>query len=136
MGLSRIKIIILSIGLISIISQKSNHEKNFIDLRDTSHTPSEKFKVEELIEDNTISKIKLSIFYEIKDNAIIYTSAKTDKYGLTGGTELEIHSIALNTSDRSNHFNYRLSASKKWKILGIRIYSESIDYDGEFTIKG
>ena len=130
-----IKTIILTIGLISITTQNSNNEKNFIDLLDKSNTHTEKFKVEELIENNTISKIKLSIFYENKNNKIIFTSAKTEKFGLTGGTELEIHSIAFNKSETNNQYHYRLSASKIWKILGISIYSESIDYDGEFKIK-
>jgi hypothetical protein len=130
-----IKTIIITIGFISITTHNSNNEKNFIDILDKSNRYTEKFKVEELIDNNIISKIKLSIFYVNENNEIIFTNAKSENFGLIGGTDLEIHSISFNKSEIINQYEYRLSASKIWKILGIRIYTESINYDGEFKIK-
>ncbi|WP_291076542.1 hypothetical protein [Empedobacter sp. UBA6322] len=130
-----LKTVILTIGLISIISQNSSNEYNFIDLSNKSNTYTEKFKIDELIENKIISKINLSIFYIKKDNEIKFTDVKTEKLGIIGGTELEIHSIAINKTEISKQYNYRLYASKIWKILGFRIYTESKEYDGEFIIK-
>ncbi|TGN24481.1 hypothetical protein [Empedobacter tilapiae] len=130
-----VKTIVLTIGFISIISKNTNNENDSIELLNETSINSEKYKIEETIESNIISKIKLSLFYSNNKNEVEFTSAKTEKFGLTSGTELKIHSIAINKAEINKKYNYNILGSKEWKLLGIGIYTENKEYEGEFKVK-
>ena len=89
------------------------------------------------LEKTLISKYNLGIQY-VQDNQLknnIPVTANTSVTGLQGGTTWEPTSIIVNRTDDNKKFEYEVSGTVKWKLLGFTLYSQYKNWKGFALLK-
>ncbi|CAM3614005.1 hypothetical protein [Flavobacterium chungbukense] len=93
------------------VSQKINRNTHFSEIT---------------LEDDLATKMELSVLYD-DENAI---SAVVTRSGFVSGTEWQTHNIFVNKLEKKDSYQYSVTGNRKWKILGIELYSEFKQYRG------
>ncbi|WJS96511.1 hypothetical protein NYQ10_08615 [Flavobacterium johnsoniae] len=78
------------------------------------------------LEDDLATKIELNVVHD-DENAI---SAIVTRSGFLSGTEWKTQNIFLDKLEKKNIYQYSVTGTRKWKILGIEIYSEFKQFRG------
>jgi hypothetical protein len=144
-GLGVLAGIVLVIGLLSFISKddsKNLAEKN-IDFynKELSNNSSKRtftgnsFCQVVNLEKNLTSNISLDIFFGEKNNDLVIISANCMKSGLISGTKWNVHSIHVDKPKNKNYCNYFVSGSVDWRIMGLKLYTESKIFEGKVILK-
>ena len=62
-------------------------------------------------------------------------SAQTNRSGFVIGTNWNVENVSIEKSKTDNKCFYNVSGTLEWKILGLKIYSESKYFKGEVELK-
>ncbi len=135
--------LVFVIGLLSFISkpdEKKITEKNIEILNQTN--PKKSFNGNSYLrfatlEDNLTSKIELKILCGEKesDNELIILNVDCNRSGFTSGTNWNTLSIDVDKEKGENFCKYNISGVLEWKILGITIFSQIKDFEGNALLK-
>ncbi|MGM8360434.1 hypothetical protein ACSV4D_00800 [Flavobacterium sp. ARAG 55.4] len=118
---------------------KTKKTKTF-DLQNVSQkTEPENFKGNTFFNDIKLEHTLLTDFhmlirYGADNNEIKLLTAFVNRTGIEMGTEWKPSSVFLNKINY-NLYEYHVSGSIDWKMLGIRIYSQSKEFDGKIELK-
>lgn len=94
-------------------------------------TVRDSFLSEINLEDDISTNINLTV--NCVNNNV--TSALTTRTGLISGTEWKTDYIIINKTGKKNTFQYQVLGTRKWKILGIEVASESKEFKGTKEFK-
>lgn len=144
-GLGGLAGLVLVIGLLSFISKddsKNLAEKNIDFYNNESSNNSSKrkftgnsFSQDVSLEKNLTSNISLDIFFGEENNDLVIISANCMKSGLISGTKWNVHSIHVDKPKNKNYCNYFVSGSVDWRIMGLKLYTESKIFEGKVILK-
>lgn len=137
--------LVLVIGLLSFISKddsKNLAEKN-IDFynNELSNNSSKRtftgnsFRQDVNLEKNLTSNISLDIYVGEEKNDLVIISANCMKSGFVSGTKWNVHTIHVDKPKNKNYCNYFVSGSVDWRIMGLKLYSESKIFEGKVILK-
>jgi len=83
------------------------------------------------LEDDLTTKIELGL---TGDNESVHR-AFVSRSGFVSGTDWKTDYITINKTEKKNIYRYHVIATRKWKILGIEIYTEGKNYEGIKEVK-
>jgi hypothetical protein len=139
--------VVLVFGLLSFISNSNkddnDHQSNSNQIRtwefnsrDSVDINSTRF-MQIALEKTLVSKYELGIKYgKQKEGQInIPLSANSWTTGFMSGTNWKATSIIVNKTNENNRFEYHVTSTVEWKLLGITIYSQPKVYRGYALIK-
>lgn len=144
-GLGGLAGLVLVIGLLSFLpidDSKNLAEKN-IDFynNETLNKSSKKnfvgnsYHQHISLEKNLSSNISIDIYFGEEKNDLVIISANCMKSGFVSGTKWNVHSIDIDKPKNKNYCNYYVSGSVDWKIMGLKLYTESKDFEGKAILK-
>ncbi len=144
-GLGGLAGFVLVIGLLSFISKddsKNLAEKNinFYNQESSNNSAKRKFSGNSFhqdvsLEKNLTSEISLDIYFGEEKNDLVIISANCMKDGLISGTKWNVHTIHVDKPKNKNYCNYFVSGSVDWRIMGLKLYSESKIFEGKVNLK-
>jgi hypothetical protein len=135
--------LILVLGLLSFIGSKPNNENNTFQTFDLQNGNKinanhkfngNTFSTDKLLEENVTTKIGLSILFKENNLEKELVAATIHRDGFISGTEWKANHINMTRLDRMN-YEYQLSGTLDWKILGIKIYTEIKEFNGKIELK-
>ncbi|SCY98293.1 hypothetical protein SAMN02927916_4513 [Flavobacterium anhuiense] len=123
--------ILFSFFALSFITRPSNEEKDKkfeFENREIEKQSSNRntYLSKITLEDDLCTKFQLNIICD-GENA---RSALIQRTGFIGGTEWSTLYININKTEREKTFEYQIGGTRKWKILGVEIYSEYKEFSG------
>jgi hypothetical protein len=141
-NLGGIAALVLVLGLLSfkMNSKNENDKIKTFDLQNISQKiEPENFKGnthfnEKKLEGNLLTDFHMLIKYGEDNNEIKLLTAYVDRIGIEMGTEWKPSTVFLNKV-HNNLYEYHISGSIDWKILGIRFYTQSKEFDGKIELK-
>lgn len=141
-NLGGIATLVLVLGLLSfkVNSKDENNRIKTFDLQNVSpKMESEKFEGnehlnEKKLEQNLLTDFHMSIKYRENNNEIKLLTAYVNRTGIEMGTEWKPSTVFLNKV-HNNLYEYHVSGSIDWRILGIRLYTQSKEFDGKIELK-
>lgn len=83
---------------------------------------------------NLTSSLGLSVKYGVKNNTTEMRQANCSREGFISGTDWHVNDVIVNKISR-NVCEYHISGIMKWKILGIPVYREPRQYDGQIKLE-
>lgn len=123
--------ILFSFFALSFVTRPSNEQKDKkfeFDNRETDTQSLNRNTFFSLItlEDDLCTKIELNAICDGEN----VRSALIQRTGFISGTEWSTHYMNINKTEKKNTFQYQIGGTRKWKILGIEIYSEFKEFRG------
>ena len=88
-----------------------------------------------ILEDNLSSKIRLLILVGEKNDEQIIIKANCSRVGFISGTNWVVKNVDVKKQLDKNYCNYDVSGIMEWKILGITLYDELKNFNGETILK-
>ncbi len=132
--------LILVLGLLSfkVKSKDENDKIKTFDLQNISQEP-EKFERNthlkgKKLEENLLTDFHMLIKYGEDNNEIKLLTAYVNRTGIEMGTEWKPSTVFLNKV-HNNLYEYHISGSIDWEILGIRFYTQLKEFDGKIELK-
>lgn len=141
-NLGGIAALVLVLGVLSfkVNSKDENNKFKTFDLQNVSQKmESEKFKGSTYFKDikleqNLLTDFHVLIKYGEDNNEIKLLTAFVNRTGIEMGTEWKPSTVLLNKL-HNNLYEYNISGSIDWKILGIRFYSQFKEFRGKTELK-
>jgi hypothetical protein len=125
--------------LFSFFSKSNNNNLADIDFENTKQPKKNyvenSFFQQVILEDNLSSKISLSILVNEKDNELNILKANCSRVGFISGTNWVVKYVDVKKQLDENYCNYDVSGIMEWKILGITLYDELKNFNGETILK-
>ena len=137
----RLATLVFVLGLSSFIS-KPNPENNKVKIfkvQDESKIMNEDkisghvFSQEIILEKKLVTTIGATISFKEYDQEIRVLDIYSDIYGFVGGIDWKPSNVMLN-KNKDNSYNYEINGSKDWRLLGIRIYTQSEEFKGNIKL--
>jgi hypothetical protein len=136
-------VLIFVFGLLSFIGAPNdeNPKIKIFDLQNqTKEAKLNRFKgntylLRRKLDDNLMTKIELSISFGENENGKNLLTAYTSRTGFVSGTNWKTENISVEKSKTENKCFYNISGILEWRLLGLKIYSEPKDFDGEVELK-
>jgi hypothetical protein len=131
--------LIFVLGLLSFIAKPSDEESKseIFDLQNPTIKQNtfkgNTFSTRIILEENLTTTIGMSIMFGENENKLI--SAQTNRSGFVSGTNWNVENVSIEKSKTDNKCFYNVSGTLEWKILGLKIYSESKYFKGEVELK-
>jgi hypothetical protein len=131
--------LIFVLGLLSFIVKPSDEESKskIFDLQNPTIKQNmfkeNTFSTRIILEENLTTSIEMSIMFGENKNKLI--SAQTNRSGFVSGTNWNVENVTIEKSKTDNKCFYNVSGRLEWKILGLKIYSESKYFKGEAELK-
>ncbi|MBB4800042.1 hypothetical protein HNP37_000081 [Flavobacterium nitrogenifigens] len=123
--------IIFSFFALSFISKPSN-SSDYKKFEFKKRNPNQDtFFSKVILEEDLTTKIELGVIRD-EENAI---SAIVTRNGFVSGTEWQTQSIIVNKLEPKDTYQYIVNGTRKWKIIGIDIYSEFKEFRGVKELK-
>lgn len=141
-NLGGITIVILILGLLSFKMKLNdeNHKAKTFDLQNASQeTESDKFQGNTYfkdirLEENLVTDFYILIKYGENKNEIQLLTAYINRNGIEMGTEWKPSTVLLNKV-HNDLYEYHVSGSIDWKILGINFYTQLKEFDGKIKLE-
>lgn len=136
--------IVAIIGNINSVSSTSPSEHKTVVLNSADNTGystelknivrTEKLKNVTLAE-NKLVELKLAIHYRYDSTkkSIIPLNAYTTRSGFVGGINWELDNISVHKT-ANNTYSYYVHGLYDWRILGLKIYTQSKSFEGKITL--
>lgn len=86
------------------------------------------------LEDNLATEIELTVKFGENEKEKKILSAQTNRNGFVSGTNWKVETVSIENSKKENKYLYEVSGILEWKILGLRIYSESKYFKGNIKL--
>ena len=87
-----------------------------------------------LLEDNLATQIRASIMYGKDSTGKKLLKATASRDGFVSGTYWEPSHFLVSKLDNRNNYEYLVIGTLEWKILGIRLYTESKKFNGKIKL--
>lgn len=135
-----IQAIILTFGLLSFMSfDKSvyeNENKNFNlqRLNNISEKVINDFLIVKVIDKSLTNSLILSIKYSKLNNVTILKTANASKSGFVMGINWNPTMINVHKKNEKS-INYYVVGQKEWRLLGLKIFSESKKFNGKINLE-
>ncbi len=135
--------LIFVFGLLSFISRPNdeNSKANVFELENQTRKAKPKafnentYFISKTLEDNLMSKIELSVKYGENEKGKKLLTAFIDRSGFVSGTSWKTEMVSVEKSIIKNKCLYRISGTLEWRLLGLKIYSQPKDFNGEMELK-
>ncbi|UOK42213.1 MULTISPECIES: hypothetical protein [Flavobacterium] len=86
------------------------------------------------LEDNLATEIELTVKFGENEKEKKILSAHTNRNGFVSGTNWKVEAVSVENSKKENKYLYEVSGILEWKILGLKIYSESKYFKGNIKL--
>ena len=131
--------LIFVLVLLSFTAKPSDEESKskIFDLQNTTNKQNtlkgNTFLTRIILEEKLTSTIGMFIIFGENENKLI--SAQTNRSGFVSGTNWNVENVSIEKSKTDNKCFYSVSGTLDWKILGLKIYSESKYFKGVAELK-
>lgn len=132
--------LVFVLGLLSFMgkNEEDNSFKSFNlqeEKKDVVPKSSEYSRSKEiLLEDNLATKIRATIYYNKNNTGIILLDGMASRDGFVSGTYWEPSHFLVSKLDNKDNYEYQVIGTLEWKILGIRLYTESKQFNGKIKL--
>lgn len=132
--------LVFVLGLLSFMGRKEedNSFKSFNlqeEKKDVVQKSSEYSRSKEiLLEDNLATQIKARIMYGKDSTGKKLLKATASRDGFVSGTYWEPSHFLVSKLDNKDNYEYDVIGTLGWKILGIRLYTESKRFNGKIKL--
>jgi hypothetical protein len=136
-------VLIFVFGLLSFVGKPNdeNPKIKIFDLQDQikeaklNRFVGNTYSIEKKLEDNLMSQIELSIKFGENGNEKKLLTAYTNRSGFVSGTNWKTEMVNIQKSKTENKCYYNISGTLEWRLLGLKVYSEPKDFEGEMELK-
>jgi hypothetical protein len=87
-----------------------------------------------LLEDNLATQIRAHISYGEDKTGKKLLKAMASRDGFVSGTYWKPILFNVSKLDNNDNYEYQVIGSMEWKILGIKLYTESKEFNGKFKL--
>jgi hypothetical protein len=140
-NLGGIATLVFVMGLLSFIS-KPNEENNKVKtfkIKDESIIKGDEksirnvFSQEIVLEKELASTILATITFKEYDQKIRLLNAYADRSGFVSGIDWKASNVDI-TKNTDNSYNYQITGTKDWRILGLGVYTQFKIFKGNFKL--
>ncbi|MEC4049647.1 hypothetical protein OX284_009425 [Flavobacterium sp. SUN046] len=140
-NLGGIATLVFVIGLMSFIS-KPNEENNKVKtfkikdesiIKGVEKSNRNVFSQDIVLEKELASTIRATITFKEYDQKIRLLNAYADRSGFVSGIDWKASNVDI-TKNTDNSFNYQITGTKDWRILGLRVYTQFKIFKGKFKL--
>ena len=140
-NLGIIATIIFVIGLMSFISKNNNENKTVetFEINDESKIIGEDkitghiFDQDIIVEKELATTILAKITFKEYDQQVRVLNANSTLTGFASGIEWKTSNIEI-TKNKDNSYNYEITGTKNWKLLGVKVYTQLKEFSGKFEL--
>lgn len=140
-NLNGIATLVFVIGLLSFISNPNDENNNMktFKIKDESIIKSEGnnngriFDRDIILEKKIATTIIAKVTFKEYDQQFQLLNANTMMNGFISGIDWKTSNVEI-TKIKNNLYNYQITGTKDWRILGIKIYTQLKDFNGTFKL--
>ena len=134
--------VIFVLGLLSFIgkSTEENTKTKSFNLQSINETIEKNnfngntYSREKQLDNNLISNINISILFGENKNEKKLLNANVNRTGFVSGTDWKTKNINVSKLKR-NTYQYNITGTIDWRILGIKLYTELKEFEGTIELK-
>ena len=86
-----------------------------------------------VLENKLVSTIRATIAFKEDDQKIRLLYAYADRSGFVSGIDWKVSNIDI-SKNADNSYNYQITGTKDWRILGLRLYTQFKIFKGKFKL--